>query len=275
MTPNPKTLRLFRLDVFAEPLDSAAERGIALARQRRAGPAGGQSSGQSSGQTGGQGGGPALVFAINPEKTMQSTRDPAAYALMQQATLLIPDGIGVCLAARLLEGVALRRVPGSELMPALCARAEREDLGVYVYGASPASNAGAVAEMRRRWPGLRITGASDGFQAPDAVAAAITAARPDIVFVGLGSPRQERWMADVGRTLPVGLLQGVGGTIDVLSGTARRAPRAWQRLGLEWLYRLIENPSRWRRQLALVDFAAMVIRSRLLPGRADGSLNRR
>lgn len=218
---------------------------------------------------------------MNAEKSVQSNQDPAVRQLLQKATILIPDGIGTCIGARLLNGVRMRRVPGSELMPALCDRAEREGLSVYLYGASPASNDGAIQTMKKRWPRLKIVGASHGFMAPgsqsdvtepdapasaDTVAARITKARPDIVFVGLGSPRQEKWMADVGIHLPVGLLQGVGGTIDVLSGTATRAPDIWCRLGLEWLYRLIQNPKRWRRQLALPRFMGLVLRERLYRG---------
>ncbi|MDO4681782.1 MAG: WecB/TagA/CpsF family glycosyltransferase [Lautropia sp.] len=224
---------------------------------------------------------PALVFSMNAEKSVQSNQDLAVRQLLQKATILIPDGIGTCIGARLLNGVRMRRVPGSELMPALCDRAEREGLSVYLYGASPASNRGAIQTMKKRWPRLKIVGASHGFMEPgnktdvatpddpasaDTVAARITKARPDIVFVGLGSPRQEKWMADVGTHLPVGLLQGVGGTIDVLSGTASRAPDIWCRLGLEWLYRLIQNPKRWRRQLALPRFMGLVLRERLYRG---------
>jgi N-acetylglucosaminyldiphosphoundecaprenol N-acetyl-beta-D-mannosaminyltransferase len=247
----PRTIRLFDLDLHAEPLEVTARRCISLAERSRKGPAGA----------------PSLVFSLNPEKAVKSCRDPGVKELLRRATILNPDGVGICLAARLLANERLQRVAGSDLMPRLCALAQEAGLTVYVYGASPASNAAAVDNMRRRWPGLRIVGASDGFQPSgsdgadgNTVAARIAALQPDIVFVGLGSPRQEVWMAEVGATLPVGLLQGVGGTIDVLSGVARRAPPAWRRLGLEWLYRLLEDPRRWRRQLALIDFAMLVLR---------------
>jgi N-acetylglucosaminyldiphosphoundecaprenol N-acetyl-beta-D-mannosaminyltransferase len=189
---------------------------------------------------------------------------------MRKATILIPDGIGICLAARLLARERVERVCGSDLMPRLCALAAQTGLSVYLYGASAAANAAAVANLRRQLPGLRIVGASDGYQPPGAagdrdettVAGRIAALQPDIVFVGLGSPRQETWMAEVGSGLPVGLMQGVGGTIDVVAGAVRRAPPAWRRFGLEWLYRLLDDPRRWRRQLALLDFAGFVLQRR-------------
>lgn len=254
------TTRLFHQDVITRPIDHVADHCVELIERRR--------------HTGRR---PALVFAMNPEKSMQSQHDPDIRALLKKADLLIPDGIGTCIGARILNGVRMKRVPGSELMPELCTRAEREGLSVYLYGASPESNAGAVRALRAIWPRLQIAGASHGYMRPgsvedlprlnspgaaDTVAARIAAARPDIVFVGLGSPRQERWMAEVGAHLPVALMQGVGGTIDVFSGVATRAPRIWQDMGLEWLYRLVENPRRWRRQLALPRYLGMVLRHR-------------
>jgi len=251
----PRIIRLFDLDVHAETLEETASRCIALAqaqahRSRRR---------------------PALIFSMNPEKAVQSIGDPAVRQLLQEATLLIPDGVGICLASRLLAGERMHRVPGSDLMPRLCALAEQAGLSVYLYGASPSSNTAAVENIKKRWPKLQIAGASDGFRPPGTaagdgdgdtctVAADIASVKPDIVFVGLGSPRQERWMAEVGVALPVGLMQGVGGTIDIMSGQVARAPSGWQALGLEWFYRLLQNPSRWRRQLALVEFLGLVIR---------------
>lgn len=254
----PRTIQLFDLDLHAETLEETASRCIALA----------QGSADCSPRR------PALVFALNPEKAVQSTGDPAVRQLLQQATLLIPDGVGICLASLLLAGKRMHRVPGSDLMPRLCALAEQAGLSIYLYGASPYANAAAVENIKKRWPNLRIAGASDGFRPPgtaahdgddgtSTVATDIASLKPDIVFVGLGSLRQERWMADVGAALPVGLMQGVGGTIDIMSGQIPRAPSGWQALGLEWLYRLLQNPSRWRRQLALIDFLGLVIRRRL------------
>ncbi|MDO5102938.1 MAG: WecB/TagA/CpsF family glycosyltransferase [Lautropia sp.] len=263
-TPPVPTTRLFHQDVSLLLFDDVADRCISWVKAHR----------EDETRP------PALVFAMNPEKSVQSWHDPKIRALLQKANILIPDGIGTAIASLVLNGVRMHRVPGSDLMPALCERAEREGLSIYVYGASPESNAGALETIRRRWPKLRIAGSSHGFMAPgtvadlerlddpelaDSVPARIKAARPDIVFVGLGSPRQEQWMAEIGSHLPVGLFQGVGGTIDVLSGTALRAPAFYRKIGLEWLYRLVRQPHRWRRQLALPKFMGLLIKERLLP----------
>lgn len=264
ISPPPlQTTRLFHQNVSSLTMAQVADHCTSLVKRHRSKP-----------------GKPALVFALNAEKLVQSWQNPRVRTLLQKATVLIPDGVGTCIGARLLNGVRMERVAGSDLMPELCERAERQGLSIYLYGASPASNAGALKTIRQRWPRLRIAGASHGFEPPgtvedlerlddpalaDTVAARIKAAQPDIVFVGLGSPRQESWMATVGVHLPVGLLQGVGGTIDVLSGTVTRAPQLWGRMGLEWLYRLLQNPRRWQRQLALPRFLGLILRERFYP----------
>lgn len=256
-TPSYPTVRLFELNVAAASIPQMAQLCISLVRNSAESPDSRR---------------PALVFSLNPEKVMRAAQDPAAHELLCKATFLIPDGVGVCLASRVLTGKKLSRLPGSDLMPAICTAAQSEGLSVYLYGASARSNTDAVDNMRKQWPNLLIIGSCDGFQLPGSasddplavtVANEIRRLKPDIVFVGLGSPRQEIWMAEVGNVLPVGLIQGVGGTIDVLSGTARRAPQQWQKLGLEWLFRLLQDPRRWRRQLALVKFTLFVLRSKM------------
>src|SRR5688572_20765972 len=119
-TSDRRTIRLFDFDLHAEPLDATAHRCIQLAKQSRDDPA----------RT------PALVFSLNPEKAVQSRRDPAIRDLLRKATLLNPDGVGICIAVRLLARERVTRVPGSDLMPRLCALAQDAGLGVYVYGAS-------------------------------------------------------------------------------------------------------------------------------------------
>lgn len=206
---------------------------------------------------------PSLVFAINPEKIIRAVQDQEIKRLLDRAAILIPDGIGVCMAARVIHGVALHRVAGSDLMPALCELAAERDYSVYLYGGGAESSTAAAAELIRRFPGLRIVGRADGYtpmSGPGGPLEQIRELRPDIVFVALGSPKQEQFMVDWGAELPVGIMQGVGGTIDVLAGKVKRAPRAFRAVGLEWLYRLLAQPTRWRRQLALIEFARQVLR---------------
>jgi len=135
MPSKPRTTRLFHQDVIIQPMEQIADHCIDLVETCR-----------STGRR------PALVFAMNPEKSMQSHRDPVIRQLLQQSDVLIPDGIGTCIGARVLNGVRIKRVPGSELMPELCTRAEREGLSIYLYGASPESNAGALKTIRATWP---------------------------------------------------------------------------------------------------------------------------
>lgn len=203
------------------------------------------------------------VLAVNPEKVMHARRNPLLLGQLQRAALLIPDGIGVVLAARLLGLGRLERVPGSELMPLVCARAAAKGYTVFVFGATPEVNERAVAELRRRWPALRVVGSHHGYVPEEAVAGLIKRindAKPDILFVGLGSPAQEAWIDRYLSSMEVKVCQGVGGTLDVLAGRVKRAPVLLRRMHLEWLYRLIAEPSRVRRQVALPLFAWQVLK---------------
>lgn len=209
---------------------------------------------------------PATVFALNPEKVIRAQEDDGLRDVLRRADVLLPDGIGVCLASWILEGRMLTRIAGADLMLAICEKAAEAGLSVFVYGAAEEVNSLACAKLIERYPSLRIAGRMHGYgpdSGPDSAAEAIRSTRPDIVFVALGSPRQEQWMAGPGAQLPVGLMQGVGGTLDVIAGKARRAPVAFRSIGLEWLYRLLAQPTRWRRQVALLHFVRHVMTQRI------------
>lgn len=204
-----------------------------------------------------QSGSQMAIFAMNPEKVIAAQRDQVLAATLASAELLIPDGIGVVMALR-RQGLDVERVPGSELMPALCELAAMRRVSVYLLGARPEVNASAAAALRTSYPQLQIAGRHDGYFSEaqtQEVIADINASGAAIVFVALGSPRQERWIETHREQLQVAVLQGVGGTFDVLAGTVRRAPPLWLRLNLEWLYRLLSQPSRLLRQRALPLFA--------------------
>lgn len=209
----------------------------------------------------------ATVFAVNPEKVMKARQDPALRALLASATLLIPDGIGVVIAARWLGLGRFGRVPGSELMPNLCARAAERGHAVFLFGARPEVNDEAAAALLRRYPGLRIAGRQHGYvedkDMPDLIRR-INESGADILFVALGSPRQEAWMHRHAPALRVKVAQGVGGTFDVVAGRVNRAPPLFLKLNLEWLYRLLREPRRIWRQRALAGFAWCVAKRKLL-----------
>jgi len=210
-----------------------------------------------------EGEGCATVFAVNPEKVMRARRDRPLRDLLASATLLIPDGIGVVLAARWLGLGHFGRVPGSELMPNLCERAAARGYSVFLFGARPEVNAAAANELTRRYPALKIAGRQDGYidesDMPGLISR-INASGADILFVALGSPRQEAWMHAHAPQLTVKVAQGVGGTFDVISGRVNRAPKLFLALNLEWLYRLLSDPRRVWRQRVLVVFAGCVLR---------------
>jgi N-acetylglucosaminyldiphosphoundecaprenol N-acetyl-beta-D-mannosaminyltransferase len=202
------------------------------------------------------------IFAINPEKVIAAERNRELRDCLNASEFLIPDGIGVVLAAR-SRGVRIReRVPGSELMPRLCALAAKRGYRVFLFGAREETNARAAQRLVERYPGLIVAGRSHGYVG-DAdmgdLVAQINLAAPQFLFVALGSPKQEQWVTRYRRELDVNVIQGVGGTFDVIAGSVRRAPDAWIALNLEWLYRLVSNPRRLLRQSALVRFAWRVL----------------
>jgi N-acetylglucosaminyldiphosphoundecaprenol N-acetyl-beta-D-mannosaminyltransferase len=205
---------------------------------------------------------PATVVAVNPEKVMKARQDPWLLDQLRSAALLLPDGIGVVWAARLLGLARLTRVAGADFMLAICERAAERGYRLFLYGAAPEVSALAGAALTERFPGIQIVGRRHGYvtQAEmPALVDEINASRADILFVALGSPRQEFWMATHLPNLTVKLCQGVGGTFDVIAGTVRRAPASWQAVNLEWAYRLLSEPRRLPHQAALPRFAWRVL----------------
>jgi N-acetylglucosaminyldiphosphoundecaprenol N-acetyl-beta-D-mannosaminyltransferase len=206
------------------------------------------------------------IFAVNPEKIMTAQNDPALRGWLNASEYLIPDGYGAVLAAR-MRGMHLPdRVPGSELMPRLCALAAARGFRVFLFGAREQINAAAVHQLRKQYPGINIVGRHNGYVDPvdqDTLIAQINAAAPHFLFVALGSPRQEEWISRNRSRLRVNVMQGVGGTFDVIAGAVRRAPPLWIRWHLEWLYRLFVQPSRLRRQSPLLRFALLMLTGRL------------
>lgn len=211
--------------------------------------------------------GPATVIAVNPEKVMQARENPELLRRLRAASMLIPDGIGVVWAAKFLGLGRMERVPGSEMMPAICEIAAAGGHGVFLFGANSEVNAKAANKLIGRYPLLRIVGQQDGYVSDaetPALIERINESQAEILFVALGSPKQEIWMEQNLHRLNIKLCQGVGGTFDVIAGTVKRAPRLFLALNLEWLYRVITNPRRIKRQLALPNFAWKVICAKLM-----------
>ncbi len=205
-----------------------------------------------------------FIVTANPEIVMYA-RDHPDYAglIGRHADLVTADGIGVIKGAAMLGTPLPERVTGYDLMLRLLQNASEAHHRVYLLGAKADVNEQAVARVLRDYPGIELVGARDGyFDLEDlAVRQAVADAKPDLVFAALGFPRQEQFLASLQPALPQALLMGVGGSFDVLSGAAKRAPVWMQNAHLEWFYRLLKEPSRLGRMMVLPKFLVEVKKS--------------
>ena len=212
--------------------------------------------------------GPSLVVTLGVEMVVNAQRDARFRAIVNRSALSICDTIGILLASRMRRGPLRERVTGVDLLePLVALSAAGADLRMYFFGGAPGVAERAAATLLQRHPAATISGTRDGYFAPPqsaTIAAAIAASGANVLLVGLGSPKQEYWIDEFLDVTKCSVGIGVGGSFDVLAGMVPRAPRIWQRTGLEWLYRLIQEPSRWRRQLALPRFALAALREALL-----------
>ncbi|MDG0031631.1 WecB/TagA/CpsF family glycosyltransferase [Priestia sp. Y58] len=203
----------------------------------------------------------SFIVAINPEKIMKAQEDKELKLLLNQATYQIPDGIGVILASKLKKGRIRERVTGIDMMLKLCKEATNNGKRIFLYGAKPGIADEAKAKLEEMFPGILIVGTLDGYEKnEEVIERTINDSGAEIVFVALGSPAQENWIIAHKEKLNPSVYQGVGGSFDVISGRLNRAPAVFQKFGLEWLYRLLKEPWRWKRQLELPRFLLRVLR---------------
>lgn len=202
------------------------------------------------------------VITLNPEMLMQARNDPAVWGLLNRGDLVVPDGHGILWAGKRLGSRFPERVTGVDLIQALAIRAVDAGWHLYLLGGAPGVAEAAAVNLQRRHPGLQVVGTGHGYftgaELP-AVLDRIRAARPDLLLVGMGFPRQEYFIRDHRRDLGSPVAVGVGGSFDVISGRLRRSPAWIQRLRLEWLYRAFQEPARWRRLLVLPRFIGLVL----------------
>ncbi len=200
------------------------------------------------------------VVTLNAEMTMQAEQNETLGSIIKAADLVIPDGAGIVLYLRLLLRQDVRRLPGIELAEGLLHEIGKNspDSKVFFYGGKPGVAAAAAQLCQGKIPGLNIVGTNSGYHSPEEEAqlrSTLSQLQPQVIYVGLGVPRQELWIEQNRHLCPQAIWIGVGGSFDIWSGGKTRAP-AW--LGdnnLEWLYRLYQEPWRWRRMLALPKFA--------------------
>lgn len=221
-------------------LDEAAKRGAAMAAE-----------------------GFHYVVTPNPELVNMARESESYRKILNGADLTLPDGVGVLYASRLLGRPLSGRVPGIDFAGALMGLLARDRRNLYLLGAKPGVAEKAAENLKKTYPGLSVCGVHDGyFSDGGAVAEAIRTSGADVVFVCLGAPKQEEWMVRYGPGSGAHLAVGLGGSLDVFAGTVKRAPEAWQKLGLEWLYRLMRQPERIGRMAKLPLFLISAALSR-------------
>ena len=206
----------------------------------------------------------AYVVTPNPEIVMLCRDDPAAMQAVQGADLVLPDGIGVIYGAKILGTPLRAKLPGIDFASALMAQMGQEGKSVFLLGAKPGVADAAAEKMRERFPGLVIAGTNDGyFQDEGPILTDINEKKPDVLLVCLGSPKQEQFMWNHRKDLNVGLMLGLGGSLDGFAGNVKRAPKWMIRCNLEWLYRLIKEPKRFGRMLRLPKYLFAVLGKRI------------
>ncbi len=211
--------------------------------------------------------GASYVVTPNAEIVYEAMHDPSFCRLINDADLVLPDGSGVVLGAKILKTPVKQKVAGIEFGENLAAYLARTGKTLYLLGGKPGVAEQAAENLVNKYPGLNICGTADGyFQEEAPVIAKINEAAPDVLFVCLGAPKQERFMSEHRNALHVGLMAGLGGSLDGYAGLVQRAPAWMCRAGLEWLYRLIKQPSRFRRMLRLPKFVLAVIGRRIRGG---------
>jgi N-acetylglucosaminyldiphosphoundecaprenol N-acetyl-beta-D-mannosaminyltransferase len=201
------------------------------------------------------------IVTADASMLVTAQEDADLHAIILHADLVTPDSVGVLWAAKQQATPLRERVSGVEIVERLCALSPERGYKLYFFGAGPGVADQAAARMAAKYPGAQIVGARSGFFRPEeteAILADIRAAAPDILCVALGIPKQEKWIAAHRPALNVPALIGVGGTFDVLSGNTRRAPRLFQRLRLEWFWRLLSNPRKINKVLMLPRFIRLV-----------------
>lgn len=209
---------------------------------------------------------PLWIVAINPEKMVKAWENMELRALLKRSNMAIPDGIGILIAGWLMGHHFPQRVTGVDLFLLLAKEAARAGWRVYLLGAAPGVAEEVATRLSREYPGLKFAGTHHGYYSPeeeDELVGKISSCRPDILFVAMGSPKQERFIAAHQERLQVPVCMGVGGSFDVISGRAKRAPFWMQKMGLEWSYRLFREPRRAMRMLAIPRFIILMFMYRL------------
>lgn len=209
-------------------------------------------------------GGPHLVVTPNAEIVQIARKDPEFMEIIGKADLVIPDGIGVVYASKILRRPIGARLPGCDYAAGLMERMAKSGHKLFLLGAKPGVAEEAAEKLTEAYPGLSVCGTHDGYFKEDGpVAEEIRQAGADVVFVCLGAPKQEKWIAKNGAATGASLLIGLGGSLDVFAGRVERAPEFWQKINMEWLYRGLKEPTRLKRIIKLPLFLVSALGARI------------
>jgi len=209
---------------------------------------------------------PRQLVTVNPEFVIQARRNDTFRAVLNRADLVLPDGMGILWAARILGQPLRERVTGVDMTQRVAGLAAERGYRLFLLGAAPGVAEEAARRLVRSHSGLVVAGTWAGSPAESEAARIVQRIRhthPQVLFVAYGAPRQDLWIAQHLREMGVPVVMGVGGAFDFIAGETRRAPPWMRDRGLEWVHRLWHQPWRWRRMMALPQFALLVLRNRL------------
>ncbi|GAA4873982.1 WecB/TagA/CpsF family glycosyltransferase [Paenibacillus vulneris] len=208
---------------------------------------------------------PHQIITANPIMVMSALENTAYLEMMKNADLIVPDGAGVVWASQYVGNPVAERVTGFDLIHHLMDLGQSKGWKVFLLGASPEIIEAAANRLKEKFPNLQLVGYRDGYFKPEedqSVIENIRSHHPDILLVGRSADTQEPWIAKYKEQIQVPVIMGVGGSFDVMSGKLKRAPKLFQKLKLEWFYRLLQEPWRYKRMLVLPKFALKVIREK-------------
>ena len=204
-----------------------------------------------------------FIASINPEISMVAVEDNNIKKILNNATHNLPDGIGIVMASKILKGNIKQRVAGIDCAEALCKTAQKNNFNIFLYGAKNGVAEKAKENLQKKYPGLNIVGVINGYEEDnEKIIKEINSSKANIVLVALGGQKQEKWISENMHKVNAQVFQCVGGSLDVFSGNSKRAPKIMQDLGTEWLFRLIKEPSRFRRQAKIPKFVRFVLQER-------------
>lgn len=195
-----------------------------------------------------------FIVTPNPEMLVYATKHPGFKAILNHAQIALPDGVGISIGAWVLGHGIVNRISGADMLEKMVSEASKSAYSIGLFGGMEGVAESAADCLRKKYPGVKIIYTSSEFDLKK-----MKSQKIDILFVALGHPKQEDWIYQNLNALPIKIAMGVGGSFDYLAGNATRAPKILRSIGLEWLYRLIRQPWRWRRQLALIKYIGLII----------------